>query len=100
MWLTYGMDLKMSPYKVLATNDQVGFIQVVDNAATMSSIHKEKGVLGSMDDKSIEDHLKKFNKSESEYQKAKQNFLKSCAGYCVATYVMGIGDRHSGNIMI
>lgn len=101
IWLENGLDLRMKPYQVVATGDQSGIIEIVTESETTSDIHKDYGgALGAFKKNTLKDYLEDNNPGEEQFEKALDNFIRSCAGYCVATYILGIGDRHSGNIML
>lgn len=91
----------MTPYGCLSTGDQVGLIEVILNSSTIAKIQKKsRGARGAFDRTLLLKWLREQNPKPAELDKAIGNFTLSCAGYCVATYVLGIGDRHSDNIMI
>ena len=100
IWLENGLDLRMKPYQVVATGDQSGIIEVVPNSETTAEIQKDNGLLGALKKTPLQDYLKKHNPGDEQEKQALDNFTRSCAGYCVATYILGIGDRHNGNIMM
>uniref|UniRef100_A0A3B3VTG1 Phosphatidylinositol 4-phosphate 3-kinase C2 domain-containing subunit alpha n=1 Tax=Poecilia latipinna TaxID=48699 RepID=A0A3B3VTG1_9TELE len=100
IWLQEGLDLRIVNFKCISTGRDKGMVELVPFSDTLRKIQVEYGVTGSFKDKPLAEWLRKYNPAEDEYEKASENFIYSCAGCCVATYVLGICDRHNDNIML
>lgn len=101
LWQAKGLDLYIIPYGCIATGDGMGMIEVVQDAETVAKIQLHHGgSFSTLKDEPLHDWLKKKNPNPIHFEKAIERFMFSCAGYCVATYVLGIGDRHNDNIML
>ncbi|XP_045207446.2 phosphatidylinositol 4,5-bisphosphate 3-kinase catalytic subunit beta isoform-like isoform X2 [Mercenaria mercenaria] len=99
IWQAEGLDLRINAYGCVATGFEQGMIEVVRRSATLAKIQK-LGNKGAFDKKTLYDWLKDKNRKDTELETAIEEFTLSCAGYTVATYVLGIGDRHNDNIML
>lgn len=89
------LDLKLTPYRVLATSSKHGFLQYID-AITVAEVLAAEG--------SIHNFFRKHHPCESgPYGIAPEimdTYIRSCAGYCVITYLLGVGDRHLDNLLL
>lgn len=91
------LDLKLLTYKILALSQDMGIMEFVLNSDAVSGINKKYN-------NDIQAFLKEKNPDPNgPYGMTKEcmdNWVKSCAGCCVTTYILGIGDRHLDNLMI
>ncbi|CDO94060.1 unnamed protein product [Kluyveromyces dobzhanskii CBS 2104] len=89
------VDLKLTPYNILATGKNEGAIEFIPNETMGSTLSVHHGILK---------YFQQCYPSESEIDGVEpwvmDNFVKSCAGYCVITYILGVGDRHLDNLLI
>ena len=90
------LDLKMSPYRILATGASAGAVQFVPSMSLAAASAKYKG--------GILAYLKANNPDDKAdlgvRKEAMDTYVKSCAGYCVVTYLLGVGDRHLDNLLL
>ena len=101
LWFENGLKVKMSLYKVLCTGYMQGMLEMVTNSDTLANIHVQEGgaIKQLFSIASVLNWIQKNCKSVP-IEEAKENFLKSNVAYCLATFVLGIGDRHNDNIMM
>ena len=83
------LDMCLTPYTVMATSSTDGYSEFVPNAHTLFDlIHSKQSVLSFL----LENQV--------NCPDIMDTFVKSCAGYCVITYLLGIGDRHLENLLL
>jgi phosphatidylinositol 3-kinase len=95
--LKENLDLKLTPYRILATAPAAGAVQFIHPSIALSAIStKYRG--------SITSYLQQHNPDSAGplgiRKETMDTYIKSCAGYCVITYILGVGDRHLDNLLL
>jgi phosphatidylinositol 3-kinase len=85
------LDLCLTPYSIIATSQTSGLVEFVDGAMPISQVLYK-----------FNNSILQFFQSTAPKQGAKYDvrpdvmstYVRSCAGYCVITFLLGVGDCH------
>ncbi|ORZ20587.1 kinase-like domain-containing protein [Absidia repens] len=92
------LDLKLTPYKVLATGPEHGLMQFIPSKPLAAVLDEHQN--------NVLSYFRQHHPDSSPNgiyginSSVMENYIRSCAGYCVITYLLGVGDRHLDNLLL
>ncbi|KAI6694834.1 hypothetical protein NL676_022544 [Syzygium grande] len=93
--LAENLDLCWTPYKVLAAGQDEGMLEFIPSQSLAQILSEHRSIIS---------YLQKFHPDEHGpfgiTATCLDTFIKSCAGYSVITFILGIGDRHLDNLLL
>eukprot|EP00899_Mesostigma_viride_P020016 jgi/Mesvir1/28015/Mv20202-RA.1 len=89
------LDLKLTPYRVLATGSDDGMVEFVPSTPLAQVLQDYRSIL-----KFFAQHHPDPTGPYGVRREVLNTYIKSCAGYCVIMYILGVGDRHLDNVML
>ncbi|KAG0189301.1 Phosphatidylinositol (PI) 3-kinase [Apophysomyces sp. BC1034] len=92
------LDLKLTPYKVLATGPEHGLVQYIPSKPLAAVLNEhQNNVLSFFRQHHPDSGPNSIYGIEANVM---ETYIRSCAGYCVITYLLGVGDRHLDNLLL
>mmetsp|Transcript_4375 Transcript_4375/g.10930 ORF Transcript_4375/g.10930 Transcript_4375/m.10930 type:complete len:935 (-) Transcript_4375:2633-5437(-) len=94
-----GLPLWLKTYRILSTSGSTGLIEVLVDSTSIDGLKKADGF-------PAEGGLRRYmeetygGKDSKSFKAAQQNFMQSLCAYSIISYLLGLKDRHNGNIMI
>ena len=109
------LDLCLRPYSIIAMSSSSGLVEFVEGSIPLSqilasnsnsimkyfhSVSPVRNTVRNGDSSAVKTPSTSSITSSDIQPSVIQRFVRSCAGYCVITYLLGVGDRHLDNIML
>eukprot|EP01103_Thecamoeba_quadrilineata_P004874 TRINITY_DN14750_c0_g1_i1.p1 TRINITY_DN14750_c0_g1~~TRINITY_DN14750_c0_g1_i1.p1 ORF type:complete len:924 (+),score=187.45 TRINITY_DN14750_c0_g1_i1:27-2798(+) len=81
-------ELDIVTYRVMPTSESRGLIEMVSNVRTLGSVIRTEGITNY------------FGTENNDIWRVWRVFAKSTAAYMIITYLLGVGDRHTDNVLL
>ena len=99
VFIAADIPLWLKTYKILSTSASTGFLEFMVDSTSLDGLKKSE-------DYPKEGGLRKYfevtygGPDSKSFKAAQRNFVQSLAAYSIVCYLLGLKDRHNGNIMI
>lgn len=90
----------LKTYRILSTSSSTGLIEVLVDATSIDGLKKSEGF--PYEEGGMRAYFERTygGPKSKAFKAAQRNFMQSLAGYSIISYLLGLKDRHNGNIMI
>jgi len=99
VFISAGIPLWLKTYKILSTSASTGLLEFMVDSTSLDGLKKSENY-------PQEGGLRKYYEmtyggpESKSFKAAQRNFVQSLAAYSIVCYLLGLKDRHNGNIMI